>query len=81
MDNIDHEIHRLYEENNRYRSFLKSKFILLLISMITIDIILLIYSIKFHSLLLRLLFNIVSGILLTFFFIWFLYNIYRANKR
>ena len=81
MDNIDHEIHRLYEENNKYRSLPKSKFIFLLISMIIVNIILLIYSIKFHSLLIRMLFNITSGILMTLFFIWFLYNLYKANKR
>ena len=81
MDNIDHEIHRLYEENNRYRSFSKSKFMISLISVVTINIILLIYSIKSHSLLIRMLSNTASGILMTLFFIWFLYNLYKANKR
>ncbi len=81
MDNIDYEIHKLYDENNSYKKVSKSKFMILLISVITLNVILFLYSIRSNSLFIRLVFNIISGISMTAFFTWFLYNLYEANKR
>jgi len=79
MDNIDYELHRLYEENRKYKKY--PKFMLFLISFVVMNLILLLYAIESKSLIIKTIFNIITGILLTIFFVWFLYTISIKNKK
>ncbi len=79
MDNIDHELHSLYEENRKYKKY--PKFMLFLISFVVINLILLLYAIESNSLIIKTVFNIITAILLTIFFVWFLYTISIKNKK
>jgi len=79
MDDIDNELHRLYEENRKYKKH--PKFMLFLMGFVVINIILLLYAIESNSLIIKTVFNIITAILLTIFFVWFLYTISIKNKK
>jgi hypothetical protein len=68
MDSIDHEIKDLYKNNKRISP---AKFMAILLSVLGLNTVIIIISFHENNIIIRMFLNILSGIIMTSFFIWF----------
>ncbi|WP_337861201.1 hypothetical protein [Ferroplasma sp.] len=68
MDSIDHEIEELYNHNKRISP---AKFMTILLSVLGFNTAIIIASLYENDLLIRMILEILSGIVMTSFFVWF----------
>ncbi|KJE49226.1 MULTISPECIES: hypothetical protein [Acidiplasma] len=78
MDSIDKEIKEIYIQNSHFRN--KKYFALYLGISISIDLIIFLISVITASFFMKMLFDVVSGISMTFFFLWFIHNIRKESE-
>jgi hypothetical protein len=74
MDDIDRDITDLYKENTRPSPI---KFLAILLTVVGLNVIINIISFYQESLSVRIVLELISGILMTSFFIWFFLRIYK----
>jgi len=74
MDSIDSDIRELYKQNKRIPP---EKFMIILLSVMGIDSAIIIASFYQKSLFIRIVLELVSGILMVSYFLWFFLRIYK----